>query len=551
MSCTIVTGFYPIKSKFSKDTYLEWGRTFLKLASPIVLFTEKNMSGIMKEMRGDRPIHIVEIPFEELEAWALYKNNWIENYNMDPEKHIHTPELYAIWAQKPFFVEKAIHLNPFYTDYFFWCDFGAFRDPSVPTTVLDSFPTTNYLPQDKIILQAIDDLKDIDKIKKEDGIYGECISSNWNEPRLVGGLWGGGIKGCLAWKQSYVEMLERYFKANRFAGKDQMVMLSAYLENPNLATVVKCTLFTIDQWFFFEYLLSNLTVTFQYNHSYSISASNNKPIVTVNMLGGLGNQLFQIATAYAYACKYNGKLQIVRNKNYNDGRPLYWDSVLRNYTPYLVDALPHGLSQWNEEGPTKYTEIPPLPQNGMRLGNYLQSSRYFYTNEIKNEIKYLFRSNHNMLSAIQERYKYILQNKDRVVVVHARRTDYLKNQDIINFHGPLTVEYYKEAIKKMASIINQPIFLLVSDDSTFWTNMLNDIPEFVTNTLYIVDNETDVNTFTLIQQFDYYIIANSTFSWWGAWLSSSPKKVIAPIRWFGPTGPKEYNDIYEDSWERL
>jgi hypothetical protein len=135
---------------------------------------------------------------------------------------------------------------------------------------LKSFPTTKYLPKDKILMQAINPLKDSDKLVKEDGIFGEAITSRWNEVRLVGGLWGGGIEGCLKWKQAYHKMLDRYFASTRFAGKDQIVMLSAYIENPNLATVIKCTLHGIDDWFFFEYLLSDLNVEFKCDTSYII-----------------------------------------------------------------------------------------------------------------------------------------------------------------------------------------------------------------------------------------------------------------------------------------
>ena len=106
MACTVVSAFYPIKSKFTEDKYLEWGKTFLKLKSPIVLFTEEHLVEKLKELREDRPIKFITIPFEELEMWAMYKKKWIENHIVDPEKLYHTPELYAIWAEKPFSLKK-------------------------------------------------------------------------------------------------------------------------------------------------------------------------------------------------------------------------------------------------------------------------------------------------------------------------------------------------------------------------------------------------------------------------------------------------------------
>jgi len=268
--CTLVTAYYDIKSKFKKDIYLNWANTFMKIHAPIILYTEAHIVDYIKSIRGDRPIQINVIPFEEIDTWKMYKENWVEHFKMDPENAYHTPELYAVWAQKAFFVEKAIQANPFNTSYFFWCDIGAFRNPHINPTVLRSFPNPKHLDQDTLLLMAVGDMKDTDKIRKDDGICGEIISNTWNEVRLVGGLWGGGIKACLQWKTEYQKMLERYFNANRFAGKDQQVMLSTYIENPSIAKVVTCTNHAIDQWFFLEYLLSDLNERYQLNSTYSI-----------------------------------------------------------------------------------------------------------------------------------------------------------------------------------------------------------------------------------------------------------------------------------------
>ena len=115
------------------------------------------------------------------------------------------------------------------------------------------------------------DLKDSDKMMKPDGIYGECITSVWNEVRLVGGLWGGHKTGCSKWIAAYQTMLEKYFQAGRFAGKDQQVMLSTYLDDQSLAYVVQPTIGGIDTWFFFQYLLSSLPILYSLNPTYQIN----------------------------------------------------------------------------------------------------------------------------------------------------------------------------------------------------------------------------------------------------------------------------------------
>jgi len=249
---------------------MEWASTFLRIQSPIVLFTEEQMVEPIRQRRGNLPIHIITIPFDELDTWKLYQMKWKDHLLLDPERHIHSPELYAIWAQKAFFVERSIHANPFQTDFFFWCDIGAFRDPYVSSSILESFPMTDHMERDNVILQSVGNVLPTDWVPRRDGIRGEVISQQWNDVRLVGGLWGGGITGCLKWKNAYQEMLEAYFRAGRFAGKDQQVMLSTYLANISLAKVVRCTKPHIDEWFFLEHLLSNQPERYELNPTYLV-----------------------------------------------------------------------------------------------------------------------------------------------------------------------------------------------------------------------------------------------------------------------------------------
>ena len=270
MSCTVVTAFYPIRSKFPSRQYVEWASTFLQIDAPVVLFTEESLVTTFASLRGNRPIHIIVLPFEELDTWKLYGDKWKEQHAIDPEHVYHTPELYAIWAQKAFFVKRAIQVNPFHTTHFFWCDIGAFRNPGISTRILETFPRTHYFVEDKILFQSMGRLEETDKEMKEDGIPGPMLNHAWNNDRLVGGLWGGNIHACLQWKRHYQDMLERYFEKGRFAGKDQVVMLSTYLESPELAMIVQPTRSDMDQWFFLEYLLSDTNTRLEMDPSYSM-----------------------------------------------------------------------------------------------------------------------------------------------------------------------------------------------------------------------------------------------------------------------------------------
>ena len=271
-------------------------------------------------------------------------------------------------------------------------------------------------------------------------------------------------------------------------------------------------------------------------------------LISVNIMGGLGNQMFELASAYAYAKKYNHKLIILKNKLFYDRRPLYWDTILKKWQKYLVDSIPNTLSVWSEQQATKYTPIQIAPKNGLYLRGYYQSSKYFYNNKIKSEIKELMKPSNELFEEINNKYKYLIDNKERVIVIHARRTDYLTFSDI---HGPLSTYYYIQAIEKMLYKVKNPIFLLTSDDNNYWNELKQDYPKLNEYEQYILENESDINSMTLLQQFSYYIISNSTFIWWCVWLSDYTKHVIAPSKWYGTKGPQEYEDIYEESWERI
>jgi len=271
------------------------------------------------------------------------------------------------------------------------------------------------------------------------------------------------------------------------------------------------------------------------------------PVVSVNIMGGLGNQLFQIASAYAYAKRENGRLQIIK-KTDNGNRQVYWDSFLKSVQPYLVHSLPPRIEQWRGEyESTKYVEIPPLPKNGIYLNGYLQSSKYFYNPQIKQEIKELFRQDPSILNQLKVKYQYLFENLSRVVVVHCRRTDYITAYEC---HGPLTGQYYTQAVEKLLSNVENPIFLLCGDDNRFWSEISDSISEVYKREYITLNNESDIDTLVLLQQFKHCIMSNSTFIWWAVWLGNFTN-VIAPSKWFGPTGPKQWEDIYEPSWIRI
>ena len=265
--------------------------------------------------------------------------------------------------------------------------------------------------------------------------------------------------------------------------------------------------------------------------------------VHVPLKGGLGNQMFQIAAAYAYAKREGGQLLLLKMDRCGS-RPVYWDTFFTAFASELVESvLP--MPVWQEPMATKYMPLPALTAEGLCLDGYLQSSKYFA--EIKDEIREKFRAPRSVEAGVEEKYAYLLSQVERVVVMHARRTDYLLHQEV---HAPVGVKYYQRMVDEVLATVERPLFLLVSDDPSFWGCMEPHIPEVFQGEFHILRDATDVETMILLQRFRHFVMSNSTFIWWAVWLADA-QHVWVPKRWFGPRGPAEWGDVYEDFWKQV
>lgn len=224
---TVVTCYY--ESSKSKEEYRKWITDFMKIESPVVLFTDSTNKPWLIELRKGLPIFVVE---KQLSSYIIPE--WNKQHLIDPEKG----KQYTIWNSKVNFVEESIQINPFQTRYFLWCDIGAFRQGPV-----NGFITNNFFPPNKVYLQSVQRLKNTDKLFR-----GNIPPSGWKEDRIVGEFWGGEKEACLKWIYAYKLTLNKYLKKSYFAGKEQNVMLSTYLDHPELAEVALPTC-KGDQWF--------------------------------------------------------------------------------------------------------------------------------------------------------------------------------------------------------------------------------------------------------------------------------------------------------------
>jgi len=244
-------------------------------------------------------------------------------------------------------------------------------------------------------------------------------------------------------------------------------------------------------------------------------------------MGGLGNQMFQIAAAAAHCKRHGLRLTVASNVD-QAKHGVYWDSILSKCAPLRAPYA--GQSMWREQG-FRYREIP---KEARAIFGYFQSGRYFA--DCADEIRGLF----DMPETTLTKYAELLTTP--YTVIHIRRGDYVP---LPEFHGILTQNYYRAATERMRELYPDTRFLVFSDDLP-WARSL----DFLADATF-VDEPNAATALYLMSRFERYIISNSSFSWWAVWLGPPAKTVIAPDRWFGPKGPQDTQDVYEPSWIRM
>lgn len=255
-------------------------------------------------------------------------------------------------------------------------------------------------------------------------------------------------------------------------------------------------------------------------------------MISAVLKGGLGNQLFQIATTYALALRNNDIACFNLETCYTplQGKPSYnYKTNILNKVNNVTDFIYSG--KYNEPK-FSYQELPY--SKNVLLDGYFQSEKYFI--DFKEEIIDLFELPLDSKTKVKEFFNWWGVNDKPISSIHIRRGDYLKNP---NFHSVCPIEYYKKAMEN----IGDSYFIFISDDMNWVKDNFKG-----NNVIYSTFND-EIDDLTLMTLCDNNIIANSSFSWWGAYLNRNKnKKVIAPKEWFGPMGPNDTNDIIPLDW---
>jgi hypothetical protein len=245
-------------------------------------------------------------------------------------------------------------------------------------------------------------------------------------------------------------------------------------------------------------------------------------MIYVKFDGRLCNNFFQLAAGLSIAIDNNDEVVAPPTNFYK----------FINYTPKFESFVQHSV-HYNEPH-FHYSKIPYTKD--MLITGFFQSEKYFANN--KDAILEKLYLKDVYVDQIKNKYKDLL--KEETISLHVRRSDYL---NMPQYHPVLPISYYSEALQKLSTKGKKVV--VFSDDIT-WCKEKFQGEKFV-----FIENNLPIVDLYLMSFCKENIIANSSFSWWGAYFNrSSKKRVIAPKLWFGP-GYADYitSDLYCSGWE--
>lgn len=274
---------------------------------------------------------------------------------------------------------------------------------------------------------------------------------------------------------------------------------------------------------------------------YKKEMHNLKPnFITCGLQGRTGNMMFQIANAYVQSLKYGYQFVAPRLESSSG----HLENCLFRKIDFFIDRTDSiSNPKKNIRGKFIYHEVEP-PEEYIPTVYYgwFQSEKFFQ--EYKEQVRSLFSPTQEFLNKAYTEYPFL--KNEVVAAINVRRGDYL-HPDQNRRHPVISLEYIQEAYKKLPKHDK----LLVMSDDIDWCKKNIDFPNIVFN-----DNSKfwDGEGLWLLSLCEHFIISNSTYSWWGAWLSRYDRKtVIAPDTWFGPDIDPDANpkDIYCDGWIKI
>ena len=259
--------------------------------------------------------------------------------------------------------------------------------------------------------------------------------------------------------------------------------------------------------------------------------------------GRFGNQMFQYAATRGIAAKKGYEWCIPpgpkSDEEFNDE-----ENQLKLFMAFKMGGVKEVNmfpAAYRKEGSFTFDEnLFNECEDNLNLYGYFQSEKYF--KHIEKEIRKDFEWRDDVKKLCQEMIDSL--KSDVVISLHIRRTDHLIKP---TYHPVLPLTYYEEALSHFPTVYDScEVPVLVFSDDPQWCKE----QEFFSGDRFLISESGDnITDMCLMSMCSHQIMANSTFSWWGAWLSNSAH-VIGPKLWFGPDG-EDARDVYVERWEYL
>jgi hypothetical protein len=259
-------------------------------------------------------------------------------------------------------------------------------------------------------------------------------------------------------------------------------------------------------------------------------------MITVKLMGGMGNQMFQYAMGLAVARRLDTRVQLDTSL-LGVNRPL----ALHQWNIDALQLAPRHAATVHEQGMRYNQATVDSIKDGDVLQGYWQSEKYFYDPDaLRGEFTPLTWSIRS-----RDLLKQIFQSNS--VAVHVRRGDYL-NEPHKSFHGILSDKYYADAMTRIWHERGLSARFFIFSDDIKWVKS-----NFSSEPFTFVEPGTESEDIYLMSICNHAIIANSSFSWWGAWLGDKQKNrtVIAPAKWFADGSGEDYSDIVPERWIKI
>lgn len=275
--------------------------------------------------------------------------------------------------------------------------------------------------------------------------------------------------------------------------------------------------------------------------------------------GGLGNQLFQIFTTIAYSFEYSNPFFFLNNYQLGTGlngetiRYTYWETFLSGLKPFLKKLEEVPKLMYIKEKSFKYEKLPENFEKkyGVLLVGYFQSPKYF--NKYKNIIYKLIKLDIK---------KLMIKAKSNInfevnphISMHFRLGDYKKYAHI---YPILDKTYYSNALSYiLEQQTNKPkkvLYFCEDSDIEDVSRTIDSLKMCFPDLIFIRANPLleDWEQLLLMSLCQYNIIANSTFSWWGAYLNDNPGKIVCyPEEWFKLETGNDISDLFPEDWTKI